>query len=325
MDRRSFLGFFAMASGYVSCPTSALAQVAFPNGPIRLVVPYSPGGVVDVAARNWAEVMRRYGTVVVENLPGGGGTIGAGNIVRSKPDGQNILFGETGSLIISPSLLKPAPYDPIADFAPVSMLFTSDNLIVVNPNIPATTLAEFISYVKTTKDAVSYASAGTGTSTHLAGELFKQLTQTLNIVHVPYRGSGPALVDVMAGVVPMCTPNVTTQILDFHRNGKLRILAVCSSNRLKIAPEIPTASETLPGMVMRIVGGIVVPAKTPDSTIAQLSTMNETAARDDRLVKTLEQAGLELRADLSASGARAFLKEERDRLLPIMQAAGIQP
>ncbi|MCK9918592.1 tripartite tricarboxylate transporter substrate binding protein [Microbacteriaceae bacterium K1510] len=322
MDRRAFLSFAALAAGYGL--TSAAAQTTFPNGPIRLVVPYPPGGVVDVVARNWAEAMRRYGTVVVENISGGGGTIGAGNIARSRADGQSILFGETGCLIISPSLLKPAPYDPIADFAPVSMLFSADNLIVVDPNLPVKTLAEFISYAKSPQNKVSYASAGIGTSTHLAGELFKQLTGASNIVHVPYRGAGPALVDVMAGIVPMCTPNVTTQILDYHRAGKLRILAVCSASRLKIAPEIPAATETLPGMIMRIVGGIVVPAKTPDTIVSQLAKMNETAVKDERLVMSLNNAGLELRTDLSAATARAFLKEESDRLLPIMKVAGIQ-
>lgn len=322
MDRRAFLSFAALAAGYGL--TSAAAQTAFPNGPIRLVVPYPPGGVVDVVARNWAEAMRRYGTVVVENISGGGGTIGAGNIARSRADGQSILFGETGCLIISPWLLKPAPYDPIADFAPVSMLFSADNLIVVNPNLPVKTLAEFISYAKSPENKISYASAGIGTSTHLAGELFKQLTGASNIVHVPYRGAGPALVDVMAGVVPMCTPNVTTQILDYHRAGKLRILAVCSASRLKIAPEIPAAAETLPGMIMRIVGGIVVPVKTPDTIVSQLGKMNETAVKDERLVMSLDHAGLELRTDLSVAAARAFLKEESDRLLPIMKAAGIQ-
>lgn len=325
MDRRTFMSFAALAAGYGLRWTSADAQTSFPNGPIRVVVPYPPGGVVDVVARNWAEAMRRYGTIVIENISGGGGTIGAGNIVRSKADGQNILFGETGSLIISPSLVKPAPYDPIADFAPVSMLFSSDNLIVVNPNVPATTLAEFISYVKSPQNSVSYASAGTGTSTHLAGELFKQLTGASNMVHVPYRGSASALVDVMAGIVPMSTPNVSTQILDYHRAGKLRILAVCSSSRLKIAPEIPTASETLPGMIMRIVGGIVVPAKTPDAIVAQLADLNASAVKDERLVTSLSSAGLELRTDLSVAAARAFLKEESDRLRPIMKVAGIEP
>jgi len=324
MDRRTFMGFAALAAGYGLRCTSATAQTNFPNGPVRLVVPYPPGGVVDVVARNWAEAMRRYGTVVVENVSGGGGTIGAATVARSRADGQTVLFGETGCLIISPSLLKPAPYDPIADFAPVSMLFSADNLIVVNPDLPVKTLAEFISYAKAPENKVAYASAGIGTSTHLTGELFKQLTGASNIVHVPYRGAGPALVDVMAGIVPMCTPNVTTQILDYHRAGKLRILAVCSAARLKIAPEIPTASETLPGMIMRIVGGVIVPAKTPDTIVSQLAQMNQAAVKDERLVMSLNNAGLELRTDLSVAAAREFLKQESDRLHPIMKMAGIQ-
>ena len=182
-------------------------------------------------ARIWADRMRPFGTIVIENQGGGGGTIGAASVAHAKPDGYTLLFGDTSSQIIAPYLLLRPPYDGLKDFVAVSMMATSSTAVVVNPKVPATNLDEFIKYAQDNQARLSYASAGTGTVTHLAGELFKQLTKTPAILHVPYRGAGPGLIDVISGVVPMMTPNVTSQVLDFHRAGNLRILAVCAPAR----------------------------------------------------------------------------------------------
>lgn len=326
MHRRTFLQLSAaLAGGYGVRPLSVAAQSKYPSSPIHLVVPYPPGGVVDLVARHWAEQMKRASTVVVENFAGGGGTIGAGGVARDRPDGYNLLFGETSCLIISPALMKKPPYNPVKDFSPISMIFTSSTSIVVHPSLPVTNLSEFIKYAKANQNKLSYASAGTGTVTHLAGELFKQLTDTPHMLHVPYRGAGPALIDVMAGVVPVTTPNVTSQVLSFHRSGKIRILAVCSPTRLKAAPEIPTASETLPGMVMQLTGGILAPAATPAPIITQLADLTGQIAKEAVFQKALEVSGLDLRSELSPAAAKAFLTQERARLLPIMRTAGLEP
>lgn len=327
MRRRDFLSLGAtLAAGSIASPFTALGQSKYPSSPIRLTVPYPPGGVVDVVARHWADKAKGLlGTVVVENQPGGGGTIGASAVARAKADGYSLLFGETSCLIISPYLMANPPYDPTKDFAPVSMFATSSTSIVVHPSVPAKTFEEFIKYAKENQEKVSYGSAGTGTVTHLAGELFKQLIDAPRILHVPYRGAGPAIVDVMAGVVPMTTPNITSQILELHRTGKVRILAICAPARFKVAPEIPAANETLPGMVMQLTAGVVAPAATPAPIVNQLADVTGQVLKDPEFQGKLKASGLETPADTSAAGAKAFVDNERARLIPIIKSAGLVP
>ena len=327
MDRRNFIGGGLAAGLAVQLlPGRPLhAQAKYPASPVRLIVPYAPGGVVDAMARIWADRMKPYDTLVIENQGGGGGTIGAASVAHAKPDGYTLLFGDTSSQIIAPYLMLHPPYDGLKDFAPVSMIAASSTSIVVHPSVPATNLAEFITYARANQAKLSYASAGTGTVTHLAGELFKQLAKTPGILHVPYRGSGPGLVDLIAGVVPMMTPNVTSQVLDFHRAGNLRILAVCAPARLKAAPEIPAAPETLPGLVARLTSGVLAPAGTPQAIIDQLSIATTAVAKQPEFAAALQASGLEVRSDVSPAGAQAYLVSERQRLIPIIQAAGLQP
>jgi tripartite-type tricarboxylate transporter receptor subunit TctC len=326
MRRRDVLRFAACAAtGIALRPSIARAQGKYPSATIRLIVPYAPGGVVDVVARTWSEQIKQIvGNIVVENQPGGGGMIGAGAVARAAPDGHTLLFGDSSSLIIAPSLTAQPPYDPAKSFAPISMIATSSTSIVVHPSVPASTLAEFISYAKANQDKVSYGSAGVGTVTHLAGESFKQLIGAPGIQHVPYRGAGPAIVDAMAGVVPMMTPNITGQVLELHRSGKVRILAVCAPSRLKAAPDIPAANETLPGLVVQLTCGIVAPAGTPDAIIAQLAEASTRIVKSPEFEKALENAGMQSRADPSPAGAKEFLTKEREHLLPVIKAAGLQ-
>lgn len=304
----------------------ALAQSKYPTRTIRLVVPYAPGGVVDSVARNWAERMKApLGTIIIENQGGGGGTIGASAVAHAQFDGYTLLFGDTSSQIIAPYLMLNPPYDATKDFAPVSMIATSSTAIVVHPSVPATNFGEFVKYAQGHQKKLSYASAGTGTVTHLAGELFKQLTKTPDILHVPYRGAGPGLIDLMANVVPMMTPNITSQVLNFHRAGDLRILAVCAPARFKAAPEIPAAVETLPGLVAELTCGVLAPAGTPQPIIAQIADVTATVVNRPDFDLALRAAGLEARSDASPVGAQAFLASERQRLIPIIEAAGLQP
>lgn len=327
MRRRDVLAATAtLAVGQLLRPRGAAAQGGYPSTTVRVVVPYAPGGVVDVVARHWAEGMKRaIGTIVIENQGGGGGTIGAGAVARAQPDGHTLLFGDSSCLIIAPSLTAPPPYDPVKSFAPVSMVATSSTSIVVHPSVPASTLQEFIGYATANQQKVSYGSAGAGTVTHLAGESFKQLIWAPGILHVPYRGAGPAMVDVVAGVVPMATPNVTGQILDLHRSGKVRILAVCAPARLKAAPDIPAANETIPNLVVQLTCGVVAPAGTPEPVISRLAEASSQIAKSAEFGAILQSSGLEARPDPSSTGAREFLVRERAHLEPIMRAAGLQP
>jgi tripartite-type tricarboxylate transporter receptor subunit TctC len=326
MNRRDCFLFGAAALMERSIQvTPAAAQARYPDRAIRLVVPYAPGGVVDAVARQWADKIRLpLGTVVIENQAGGGGLVGAASVARSQPDGYTLLFGDSSSQIIAPSLIANPPYDVSKDFIAISMVATSSTAVIVHPSIPVTNLSDFIVYAKSPDRQLSYASAGTGTVAHLAGELFKQLIAAPTIVHVPYRGAGPGLTDLVSGVVPMMTPNVTGQVLDLHRSGKVRILAVCSPARLKAAPEIPAANETLPGLVVQLACGVFAPAGTPEAIVSQISDATAGVAKDPAFIRALEAAGLEVRSDMSSAGARDFLTAERQRLIPIIRAAGMK-
>lgn len=327
MNRRDCIRLGAAAVTARLLPVgAAFAQSKYPQSTIRLVVPYAPGGVVDAVARHWADRMKGpLGTVIVENQGGGGGTIGAATVSRAKPDGYTLLFGDTSSQIIAPSLMLNPPYDPAKNFSAISMVATSSTAIVVHPSIPVMTLAEFIKYAQSNQKQLSYASAGTGTVTHLAGELFKQLIKTPDITHVPYRGAGPGLSDLVGGTVPMMTPNVTGQVLGFHRAGKVRILAVCAPAPLAAAPDIPAAAKTLPGLVVQLTCGVLAPTGTPQSIVAQISEATAQIVKDPDFGRVLEAAGLETRADVSPATAEAYLASERERLVPIIKAAGLQP
>lgn len=327
LNRRQYIqgAVTAVAAQFVP-GMPAWAQSKYPQRTIRLIVPYAPGGVVDAVARNWAQWMKEpLGTIIVDNQGGGGGTIGAGFVARAEPDGYVLLFGDTSSQIIAPYLTLSPPYDAVKDFAPVSMMATSSTAIVVHPSVPAANLGDFIKYAQSNQKQMSYASAGTGTVTHLAGELFKQLTNTPGILHVPYRGAGPGLIDLIGGVVPMMTPNITSQVLEFHRAGKVRILAVCAPARLKAAPEIPAAVETLPGMVVQLTCGVLAPKGTPQPIMAQIADATAVAAKQPDFDRILQAAGLESRSDLTPDGAQAFLTAEREHLIPIIKAAELQP
>ncbi len=199
----------------------------------RLVVPYAPGGVVDAVARQWAERMKApLGTVIIENQGGGGGVIGANTVAHAKVDGYTLLFGDTSCQIIAPYLMRRPPYDPAKDFAAISMMATSSTAIVVHPGVPAKTLGESSPTPGPIRRSCHTPRAGAGTVTHLAGELFKQLTRHPIFCMCLIAGRA-GLVDLIAGVVPMMTPNVTSQVLSFHRSGDVRILAVCAPARLK--------------------------------------------------------------------------------------------
>jgi tripartite-type tricarboxylate transporter receptor subunit TctC len=319
------LGAAALVARYLRGP-AAFAQSKYPQETIRLIVPYAPGGVVDAVARNWAERVRGpIGTVIVENEGGGGGTIGAATVAHAKPDGYTLLFGDTSSQIIAPYLMLHPSYDPAKDFSPVSMIATSSTAIVVHPSVPAKSLSEFIPYAQSHQKQLSYASAGTGTVTHLAGELFKELIKAPEILHVPYHGAGPGLIDLIAGTVPMMTPNVTSQVLSYHRDGKIRILAVCAPAPLKAAPEIPAAVEVLPGLVVQLTCGVLAPAGAPQSVVSQLSAATAQVMQSPDFQHVMEAAGLETRTDASAAGAQNYLAAERERLVPIIKAAGLEP
>jgi tripartite-type tricarboxylate transporter receptor subunit TctC len=326
MNRRDVLASGAAAVATGLTPFSALAQDKFPTHPIRLLVPFSAGGVVDLIGRQWAERIKPHlGTVVVENQGGGGGTIAAGDIARAQPDGYNLLLGNTSIMVLNPAIMPKVPYDPIKDFAPISILAISASGIMIHPSVPAKTLQEFIPYAKANASKLSYGSAGAGTMTQLAGELFKQLIGAPEITHVPYRGAGPSISDLVSGHIQMATINVTGQLLDLHKAGKIRILAVTSPQRLKGAPDIPTAVESgMPKMIAQLFTGLFAPAKTPKPIIDQIYRASQEVMTDPEMQKALVESGLEPITDSSPEKVVAFMQEEVERWTPVVKAAGLK-
>src|SRR5712664_4923180 len=251
IPRRQFLHLAASAAVLPTISRIARAQ-AYPSRPIRLVIPFPPGGAYDAVGRPWADKMKHLlGTVVVENIGGASGSLGAAAVARAQPDGYTILLGGTLPHV-NEALLKSRPlYDPVKDLDPIASVAVNFLCIAVHPAVPAQSLKELIDYAKANPGKLSYGHAGVGSIQHLTGELFKSLAGTPEIVQVPYRGTGPLITDLVSGQVPMGTPGVTGQLIEFHRSGKIRILAVTSPTRLIAAPELPTVAElALPGMTV---------------------------------------------------------------------------
>jgi tripartite-type tricarboxylate transporter receptor subunit TctC len=316
-----------LAAAALLASAAAPAQEKYPARPIRLVVPFAPGGETDLIGRMWAQRIAPLvgGGIVVDNKPGAGGTIGAAEVARARPDGYTLLSGTTTTQVINPAAMSDPPYDPLADFVPITIVSTTPTAIVVNPAVPAKNLRELIALVGAQPGKFSYASAGAGTITNLTGELLKLLGGRLDMVHVPYKGGGPATQDVIAGHVAVGTPILSGSVLAHHRAGRLRILAVNSDARLKAAPDIPTASESgLPEMKVVVFNGIFAPAGTPLTVIEALHRATAAAKADGAFAAELERAGAEMVADSSPEQAARFIQGEVARWKPIIRASGFK-
>jgi len=304
---------------------AASAQPSYPQRPIRLVIPFPPGGGFDAVGRPWAERVRPLlGTIVVENQGGGGSSLGASVVAHARPDGYTILLGGS-STHITEAILKSRPlYNPMTDLDPISNIAVSAFALAVHPSIPARTLQEFIDYDKANRGALSYGHAGVGSLNHLTGELFKSLAGLPDLVQVPYRGSGPATADALAGHVAMVTPAVTGQLIEFHRTGKLRILAVTSPARLVAAPDLPAAAETLPGMISQQSIGVFAPAGTPTAIIERIAQVNHAALAAPEFQHMLVESGFEPDVDSSPAKLRKLIDAEIAKWTPIVAAIGIR-
>ena len=286
------------------------------------MVPFSPGGATDVVGRLWADKMKPVlGTVVTENRGGGGGVTGAAEVARAQPDGHTFLFGNTSTQVLIPAIMSNPPYDPLKDFVGIYILCNAPTSIVVHESVPAHNLKELIAYAKANPGKLSYGSAGAGTLTNLAGELFKQLIGAPDIVHIPYKGSAPGVADLASGHIPMMTPNVGGPLLAFHRAGKVRILAINSVARIKAAPDIPTAIEAgLPGMIAGNLNGLFAPAGVPQAIVDQIAQATRKVMADADFQRILVTSGFEPILDSGPEPTRQFIIEEHARWMPVMKA-----
>jgi tripartite-type tricarboxylate transporter receptor subunit TctC len=322
MNRRVALALgLALAAASAPWPFAAHAQ-QFPTRPIRVVVPFPPSGVMDIVARMWVQrVSPLIGTMVVENRPGAGGIIGAGEVVRAQPDGHTLLIGNTSTQVLNPAVMKSPPYDPARDFVSVDIIAVSTTAIIAHPSMPARNVKELIAYAKANPGKLSYGSAGAGTLTHLAGEMFNQRTG-LKILHVPYKGVGLAATDLVGGYIPLLMANVTGHFLGLRDAGKIRIIAVNGSERLKALPDVPTSNETIKNMVAQLFVGVFAPAGTPRAVVNQVSQATRKALADPAFQKLLLDSGVEPVLDSSPEKAQRFVDQESERLVPLAKASG---
>lgn len=321
---RRFLAAVLLASvsiGGSSHTARAQEPEAYPTRLIRIVVPLAAGGVTDTVARTLAERLQRTlgQPVVIENRTGGGGAVGAEAVARSPADGYTLLMGTVSSNAINASLYRNLRYDNIKDFAPISLVASGPNMLVVHPSVPATTTAELIKFLKANPGKYSYGSAGVGTSTHLLTELFKQMTGT-DVTHVPYRGSGPMMTDMIAGLVQMSFDNMPTALAQV-RAGNLRALGVTSSERWPTLPDVPTISETLPGFSGVSWQGLFAPVGVPEPILEKLSSETRKILLDPDLMKQFIELGTRASGNTRAEFA-AFVKSETSRWAEMVKAAG---
>jgi tripartite-type tricarboxylate transporter receptor subunit TctC len=312
----------AMGATLVSHPADA--QRAYPERTIRLVVPFAPGGNTDIMGRRYAaKLAGPLGQhVVVENRAGGGGTVGAAEVARAKPDGYTLLVATSSTHAINPTAMPDIPYDAVKDFTPISVLGTTIMAIAIHPSVQAKTLAELVSEVRRKPNVYSYGSAGVGSINHLTGELFKMKAGGLNLTHVPYRGSGASVVDLIGGQIPVVMTTLSAA-LQPHRQGRVRVLAVTNDVRSVAAPDIPTAIEAgVPDMIAYTFAAILAPASTPRSIVDRIHEATVTIMADPAFQKELIGLGAEPIKDSNPDKALKFVQTEIARWRPVIQATG---
>ncbi|MCA6125794.1 tripartite tricarboxylate transporter substrate binding protein [Bradyrhizobium sp. WSM 1704] len=296
----------------------------YPARPITLVIPFAPGGSTSIVGRGVAEKMGELlgEKVVVDNRPGAGGTVGTKAVAKSDPDGYTLLLGYTGTLAIGPSLYKNAGYDPRKDFAPIGMIGNAPNSLVVHPSFPAKSVAELIAYAKANPGKVNFGSAGAGTASHITGEYFARAAG-ITLVHIPYKGTGPALTDLLGGHIPMAFAPIPAS----HTNvaaGKLRALAVTSSTRSGLLPDVPTIAEAgLPGFDASLYYGLVAPAGTPRPIIDKLNKALRAALASEEVKQQLGNDGTDITPGTPEDYA-GFIDKDEKKWAQLVKASGVE-
>jgi tripartite-type tricarboxylate transporter receptor subunit TctC len=323
LNRRRFAGLAAAALAAPSVVVSRASGADWPVKPVRIVVPFTPGGSTDITARLIGNRLQEvWGqSVVVENKPGAGGNIAADMAAHSDPDGYTILISGPG-MATNPFLYPSLSYDPVGDFAPVTMLITQPNMMCVPNSSPAKSVREFIAYCNDNKGKVTYASSGNGTTLHLSGELFKRLAK-VEMTHIPYRGGAPAINDLIPGRVDVIFDNMPS-IISHVKGGTLRALAVTTKERVAVVPDLPTIAESgVPGFDVFSWFGFFVPARTPQDVVARINADTNAALVYPQVKSRFEELGATPKGSTQAELA-AFLKSETDKWGPVIREAKIR-
>ncbi|HYF60247.1 MAG TPA: tripartite tricarboxylate transporter substrate binding protein, partial [Burkholderiaceae bacterium] len=309
-----------------ACTFAAVATLshaqAFPNKPIRLICPFPPGGAVDIASRAIAaELSKTIGQqVTVENRPGAGGNVGGVEAVRAAPDGYTIFMTTSGIQAINPVLYSKMPFDPNKDLVPVAALVSLSNVLVLHPSVKANSVQEVIAMARAQPGKMTYASSGSGTSIHMSGEMFKQLTKT-DILHIPYKGSAPALTDLLGGQVQMMFDNIPSA-LPHIRSGKLRALATTGAKRDPALPDLPTIAEAgVPGYESGVWFGLAAPVGTPREIVQRISAEAVKGTQSPDFVKRMSELGYVI-IGAGPDQMADMIRTEVGRWAPIVKASG---
>ncbi len=316
----------AMLIGAAMLPMATLASAqapTYPDKPIRIVSPFPVGGIADTFAREIGKrLTEAWGQpVVVDNRTGAGGNIGADIVAKAAPDGYTLVIGNIGTHAVNVSLFPTMPFDTIKDFTPIVHLLDAEGLLVVNPAIKATTVPELIALARSEPGKLSYGSGGLGTTSHLAGELFKSMTK-VDIVHVPYKGNVPAITDLLGGQTAMSFATMPT-VLPHVRAGKLRPLAVLGTTRSPALPDVPTVAESVPGFEVSNWIGLFAPAGTPPAIVARLNAEVQKIMLSPEIQKRLETEGAKF-IPMSPEQFAAFQKSEMTKWAKTIKDANIK-
>jgi tripartite-type tricarboxylate transporter receptor subunit TctC len=303
---------------------AAATQDNYPTKPIRLVVPFTPGGSTDILARLVAQqITNTFGQqCIIDNRPGAGGTIGMEIAARAAPDGYTLVMGHIGTLAVNPALYSKLTYDPVKDFQPITLVAMIPNMMTVNPNVPVKTVKDLIALAQAKPGTINYGSGGNGSAAHLATEYFKLMAK-VNLVHIPYKGTAPAVTDLIAGNISMMITGVPPQ-LGFVKSGRLRPIAVATAKRLPMFPDLPTIGETIKGYEATQWYGILAPAAAPKPYIAKLNGALVKALHSPEAAKQLSSEAAEPVGNSPDEFAR-FIKSEIARWAPVVKASGAKP
>ena len=318
-------GLLALATSLsASLSTAQTAAQNYPQKPIRMIVPFTPGGSTDILARSIGqELSKAWGqSVIIENIAGAGGSIGADKAAKAPADGYTLLMGHIGTLAVNPSLYPKLPYNPIKDFAPVAWVARVPNVLVVNPNVPAKSVQELVALAKSKPGQLSYGSGGNGSAANLATEYFKMQTETA-ILHIPYRGTAPAVTDLMGGQIQMLftgAPAVMGQV----KNGQLRALAVSSPKRLDALPDLPTVAEAgYKNFEADQWYGVVAPAGTPRDIVLKLNQQINVALNSAELKKRLTTEGAVATPETPEAFGK-LIAQEIERWRPVITSGRVK-
>jgi tripartite-type tricarboxylate transporter receptor subunit TctC len=319
--------FAAICAGFaaICVPSLTLAQAptsAFPNKPIRFVVPYPAGGPLDVIARLLGQKVAESTKqpVVVDNKPGAGGNIGADIVAKSPADGYTLVMGAVATHAINPTLYASIPYDPVKDFAPITQVASTPNVLVVNPSVPASNVREFIAYAKANPGKLNFGSGSTGSAGHLAGELFKAQAG-VQMTHVPYKGAAPAMQDLVGGQIQLMFDNLASSLAQV-KAGRVKALAVTTAKRTALAPDLPTIAESgLPDFDISTWFGVFAPAGTPKETLDRLHAEFTKALAAPDVREKMLALGAEPVGNRPEEFA-AYIRAERDKYARVIKASG---